>query len=729
MEAINASSDGDTVLVYPGTYFENVNFNGKNITLASLNLITGDPGYIVSTIIDGNQSGSCIRVISGENGNVIQGFTLQGGGGYIHGGGINIKDGINIHVINCIIKDNKVDGAGGGIRYSNSSVYLSGVTIKNNHAYGPGGGISLVTYSTIEFDSVNRCNIYLNYASLGCDIHKSNKVGPIHVIVDTFTVLNPDSYFLSSIDSHGFQVGDITWDIQNSKVSQINNDLYVNPLGSDTNSGLTTDEPLRSISFALSKIISDSTHPNTIHIANGVYALSTTNEKYTLNLRSYISFEGEDQDSTILDGDSLIYLIKGNNEIRHFNFKNLTIRNGNGITSTWDGVGLVRLYVVDNATFENVSFTKGVGDFRSTFSVKGHRCKFINCKMFNNYGGKPHSSIGNRWTPVVPDHKDTVELINCRYYDNKPGMHPDYGSGDGIMIDGVLTYPNSMTVNIIGCEFVENKENYTGTYAVNSIALIERSKVNLVNSTIGNNVCMNNAAGYAIGVFSMGHLDIYNSILYGNIHKQICVAANSSEPCTLNIYNSLVQGGLDEIFINDPIHSVYYDPSNIDLDPMWDTTNYYPYGLLPGSPCIDAGTLDLPEGIELPETDLAGNPRVYGNTVDMGAYEYGPWVGISEQNGKRQTANENLLKVSPNPFYYATYITYKVPESGHVVIQVYDMQGRIQTTLMDTRQLPGSGKFYWNGTSDNGMELPRGTYIINITINNREKDAVKVVKH
>ncbi len=45
-DGIDASSNGDTILVYPGTYYENVNFIGKDITLASLEMITGDESYI-----------------------------------------------------------------------------------------------------------------------------------------------------------------------------------------------------------------------------------------------------------------------------------------------------------------------------------------------------------------------------------------------------------------------------------------------------------------------------------------------------------------------------------------------------------------------------------------------------------------------------------------------------------------------------------------------------------
>ena len=50
--AINASVTGDTVLVSPGTYYENINFNGNNIVLASHYLLSNDTSYITSTIID-----------------------------------------------------------------------------------------------------------------------------------------------------------------------------------------------------------------------------------------------------------------------------------------------------------------------------------------------------------------------------------------------------------------------------------------------------------------------------------------------------------------------------------------------------------------------------------------------------------------------------------------------------------------------------------------------------
>jgi len=66
-QGIDASQDADTVLVQPGTYVENINYNGKNITVASLFLTSADTSYISQTIIDGNQSGSVVTFETGED--------------------------------------------------------------------------------------------------------------------------------------------------------------------------------------------------------------------------------------------------------------------------------------------------------------------------------------------------------------------------------------------------------------------------------------------------------------------------------------------------------------------------------------------------------------------------------------------------------------------------------------------------------------------------------------
>ena len=72
-EAIDSAVDGDTVLVAPGTYVENINFWGKAIT------VTSEEGPEV-TIVDGNQAGPVVTFTSGEGlTSVVTGFTLQNG--------------------------------------------------------------------------------------------------------------------------------------------------------------------------------------------------------------------------------------------------------------------------------------------------------------------------------------------------------------------------------------------------------------------------------------------------------------------------------------------------------------------------------------------------------------------------------------------------------------------------------------------------------------------------
>ncbi len=90
--AIDASQDGDVIVVQPGTYAENINFNGKAITLTSTNSL--DSTIVASTIIDGSMNGSVVTFDSSETPNsVLTGFTIRNGNGTLiegirYGGGI-----------------------------------------------------------------------------------------------------------------------------------------------------------------------------------------------------------------------------------------------------------------------------------------------------------------------------------------------------------------------------------------------------------------------------------------------------------------------------------------------------------------------------------------------------------------------------------------------------------------------------------------------------------------
>jgi len=93
--AIDHAFDGDTVLIQPGIYFENINLSGKSIVVGSLFLTTNDTSYISSTAIDGNQNGSVVKFINDEGPSTeLVGLTIQNGDTDVtdtwDGGGIHI---------------------------------------------------------------------------------------------------------------------------------------------------------------------------------------------------------------------------------------------------------------------------------------------------------------------------------------------------------------------------------------------------------------------------------------------------------------------------------------------------------------------------------------------------------------------------------------------------------------------------------------------------------------
>ena len=138
---IDESVNGDIVLVSPGTYYENITFDGKNITVASLFLNTQDTDYITETIINGSGLGSVVTFQNNENQNAILcGFTLTNGDAST-GGGINCVDA-DPQISDCIISENETSLNGGGMNFEGSYATVENVLISDNDGGFEGGGIS-----------------------------------------------------------------------------------------------------------------------------------------------------------------------------------------------------------------------------------------------------------------------------------------------------------------------------------------------------------------------------------------------------------------------------------------------------------------------------------------------------------------------------------------------------------------------------------------------------------
>ena len=121
-----AATEGDTVLVAPNTYTENIFWPPTNgIKLMSEN----GPG---NTIIDGSNTSTVIYMYGGtiDTTTVIDGFTLQNGTADAGGGIICVN--VSLKLENLVIANNE----GGGCDFTNSSAVVRDSEISNNNGIG-----------------------------------------------------------------------------------------------------------------------------------------------------------------------------------------------------------------------------------------------------------------------------------------------------------------------------------------------------------------------------------------------------------------------------------------------------------------------------------------------------------------------------------------------------------------------------------------------------------------
>jgi hypothetical protein len=189
---INAAADGDTVLVADSTYYENINFKGKAITVASYFIMNGDTNHIANTVINGSQSanpdsGSVVYFISGEDTNsVLYGFTVSGGSGTQFGtsrggGGIfsyfsGPRISWNRIENNSVVNQSTGNTYGGGVYTgpvgSNTTIIIEDNIIRFNRAEAAnriafGGGICVSSNGKIMGNEINNNDVVYSGTSIG----------------------------------------------------------------------------------------------------------------------------------------------------------------------------------------------------------------------------------------------------------------------------------------------------------------------------------------------------------------------------------------------------------------------------------------------------------------------------------------------------------------------------------------------------------------------------------
>lgn len=128
-DAITSAASGDTVVVNPGTYRENLVFTGADLHLRGTAPV--DPDVVAATVLDGRLLGPVIELEGGETAAcIIEGFTIRSGQSD-QGGGINGRFS-EATIRNNVIEENVALNQGGGL--SGCEGRIEGNTIRLNRA-------------------------------------------------------------------------------------------------------------------------------------------------------------------------------------------------------------------------------------------------------------------------------------------------------------------------------------------------------------------------------------------------------------------------------------------------------------------------------------------------------------------------------------------------------------------------------------------------------------------
>jgi len=240
------------------------------------------------------------------------------------------------------------------------------------------------------------------------------------------------------------------------------------------------------------------------------------------------------------------------------------------------------------------------------------------------------------------------------------------------------------------------------------------SSPTITNSTIANNSALKGGALYC-SLYSS--LVVHNTIIWGNVAdtsgNQLYLDDENSDP---DFYYCDIQGGTASFGLNDGIFYTGIFQNNIDTIPLFVAPSAgsgksyngmtADWSLQVTSPCINAGTPDTTD-LNLPATDIAGNPRIRGARIDIGAYEY------LLPNYVNESMFTFPLEIYPNPAN--NYLTIELQQKSE--IEILNPHGQI---IMTTNNKD-------NKATINLENLSNGVYFLRVKTN-KEVITKKIIK-
>ena len=315
--AIDDAETGDTVLVHQGLYYENLDIN-KTITLTSLAMYDNlDTWYeyesitaqyeisndnILNTIIDASEavdenftSGIVVRSPQDECiSPVIMGFTIRSGMGTM------VTEEVEMPETGEIIEVNRKIGGGLFSYMTNSDIHHNHFTNNGDPSVENGGAVYAQT-STEDwgFDNrssgrsrceINEINIHNNFyrdndAIYGNTFSNRTFTEEINLTNSLFDIYNCPESNVTGVWVDILTEADPNYSGSQGDLCAINDDIWISSTGNNFNGDGTSNNPLKTISFALEIIAPNDENPVNIYIDEGTYSPSLTGEILSKNAK------------------------------------------------------------------------------------------------------------------------------------------------------------------------------------------------------------------------------------------------------------------------------------------------------------------------------------------------------------------------------------------------------------------------------------------------------------
>jgi predicted outer membrane repeat protein len=575
-KAVDLSTDGDEIWVREGNYEVS---EGPLLVNKSVKIYGGFPPQDVNVDPDmgdrdwetyettieplyRNNPPSHLLEIRNRSA-TIDGFHINNGGNlYNDGGGIWVL-GCAPTIKNCVFNGNKAI-AGGAIAIFNSSPNIKQCIFKNNRA-DYGGAI----YNSNSKPFISNCMFIDNSAWFGGGaIYNEPEI-------DSSEINCEDSIFSGNKAVNG-SGGAIFEGTKNDENYQKPGGTYKN-CQFDHNSAKEDGGAIRSVGTEELNIEKCTFKFNESNSGGAIFAYD--NVPSTLeDILDYITDSAFSSNIAHSEGGAIVE--SGRIEVSGCIFFN----NHAGPTEGYGGaINFVRpsvLYPYSGSyAVKNSVFNLNTADFGGAISNKGVDTEFLSCKFNRN-------EVNLRGGAIYCEDKDDSNsgprLLNCTFAYNVSAE-----DGGAIFIDGVdfISIHNT---------FYNNHCNYYG------------GAIRFIGSTFPGTI----------------DLFIANSILWGN--RSIILSPDYKEisiPEDMPLGYYIYYNDIDQTNLSEGI--AFDNGTNIMTDPriLYDAISGSLH-LRRGSPCMDKGSnTHVNHGLELPENDFEGDPRIVNEFPDMGADE------------------------------------------------------------------------------------------------------------